>query len=72
MYQMDLYELANAVKQKREMLAYKIWRLASFVRSPFVKDFPESPQKACPELYPKKKGIKMEGWILEKYMKGDR
>ena len=73
MYDLDLDELINTIEQRRKGLAYKIWRLASFTRHPFIKDFPETPQDACPELYPPKKTIPLEDWMIRKYYKkGDK
>lgn len=69
MYDLDLEELQTTIIERRKGLAYKIWRLATFIRSPFVKEFPESPEKAMPELYPPKPTIKMEQWMLDKYYK---
>lgn len=69
MYDMDLYELQNAIEKTREGLAYVIWRLASLTYSPFVKNFPETPQEAMPELYPKKATIAMPDFLKDKYYK---
>ena len=68
MYELDLDELINTIQEKQKGLAYQIWRLASLTRSPFVKNFPETPQEACPELYPKPKGIPMPDFLKEKYI----
>ena len=66
---MDLKELNNTMQQRNIGLAYEIWRLASLTRHPFVKDFPRSPEEACPELYPPTNSIKMPDFLLEKWLK---
>ena len=66
---MDMTELTDTIIEKRKGMAYKIWRLSSFVRSPFVKEFPESPEKAMPELFPPKPSIPMPDFLKEKYLK---
>lgn len=72
MYEMDLEELTETIVQRKQGLAYKIWRLSSFTRHPFVKNFPENPEEACPELYPVKKGIAMPEFLKEKVAKRKR
>ena len=67
---MDLYELTDTIEYRRKGMGYAIWRLASLTRHPWVQNFPEKPEDACPELFPVKKGIKLEQWIIDKYMKG--
>ena len=69
MYFLDLEELQNTIIERRKGLAYQIWRLASFTRHPFIKDFPETPEDAMPELFPKKKGIPMPDFLMKKYLK---
>ena len=66
---MTISELEKMLVNKRKGLAYKIWRLASFTRSPFVKEFPKSPEEAMPELFPPKQGIPMPNFLIEKAMK---
>ena len=69
LYNMTLKELEDTLLHRRQGMAYEIWRLASLTRSPFVKNFPSSPEQACPELYPKKEGIKMPSFLIEKAIK---
>lgn len=69
LYEMTLYELENTLENRRKGLAYKIWRLSTFVHSPLVKEFPDSPKKAMPELFPQEKGIPMPSFLKEKAMK---
>ena len=70
MYKMDMYELTDTIEYRRKGMGYAIWRLASLTRSPWVQNFPEKPEDACPELFPQKKGIPMEQWMIDKYIKG--
>lgn len=72
MYEMDLEELTETIVQRKQGLAYKIWRLSTFTRHPFVKNFPETPEEACPELFPLKKGIAMPSFLKEKLAKRKR
>ena len=69
---MDLEELTETIIERRQGIAYKIWRLSSFTRHPFVKNFPENPEIAMPELYPQKKGIPMPDFLKEKLIKRKR
>ena len=69
LYILDLEELQNTIIQRRKGLAYKIWRLASFTKSPFLKNFPETPEEAMPELYPQKPSIPMPAFLMKKYLK---
>lgn len=69
LYEMTIIELEETLVNRNQQLGYEIWRLATLTRSPFTKNFPDSPQKACPELYPKKQGIKMPSFLIEKAMK---
>lgn len=66
---MTLSELENTIINRRRGMAYQIWRLASLTRSPFVKNFPNSPEEACPELFPQKEGIKMPDFLIKKAIK---
>ena len=69
LYTMTLTELEETIVSRKKGMAYEIWRLASLTRSPFVKNFPNSPEEACPELYPPKEGIKMPNFLVEKAIK---
>ena len=66
---MTLKELEYTLTNRRKGMAYQIWRLASLTRSPFAKNFPNSPQEAMPELYPIRQGIKMPDFLIEKAIK---
>lgn len=69
MYDMTLYELEHTIECARKGLAYKIWRISSFVHSPFVKNFPSSPKEAMPELFTQEKGIPMPSFLVDKAIK---
>lgn len=69
LYEMTLQELFDTLENRRKGLAYQIWRLASLTRSPFIKNFPNSPKEAIPELYPQEKGIKMPDFLIDKAIK---
>lgn len=69
LYDMTIIELDETLTNRKKGLAYEIWRLASFTRSPFIKDFPSSPKEAMPELFPVEKGIKMPDFLKEKAIK---
>lgn len=72
LYEMDLKELENTLEQRKKGLAYKLWKQANlntFVNRPDL--FPNTPQDACPELYPPPKTYKMPEF-LKKDKKGRR
>ena len=69
LYDMTLKELERTLINRRKGLAYEIWRMASLTRSPFTKNFPQTPKDACPELFPVQKGIKMPDFLIEKAIK---
>lgn len=66
---MTLKELEQSLINRRQGLGNNIYRLAMLVRSPFAKDFPDSPKKAFPDLYPQEKGIPMPDFLKDKAIK---
>lgn len=57
---MTVTELINTLDSRRRGLAYRLWKQAYLIGVAFGgKKFPSDPEKASPELYPKKKTIKM-------------
>lgn len=64
---MTLNELINTLKIRKQGLAYELWKTGNLCQ--LMENYPESPEKACPELYPPKPTIKMEQWMLDKYYK---
>lgn len=69
LYDMTLYELRETLENKRKGLAYQMWKQAILYGQLFNKNFPKTPEEACPELYPPKKTYKMPQWMIEKYYK---
>lgn len=69
LYDMTLYELRETLENKRKGLAYQMWKQAILYGQLFNKDFPKTPEEACPELYPPKKTYKMPQWMIGKYYK---
>lgn len=79
---MDLKELTNALSQKKQGLAYTMWKQAYLTIlgvSDLLKDrnskamFPKTPEEASPELYPQKPSIKKPKFLnnMNMKLKGD-
>ena len=66
---MTLKELETTLVNRRKGIGYAIYNLAVLTRSPFVKNFPNNPQDACPFYFPTKKGIKMPDFLVDKAIK---
>lgn len=66
---MTLIELENTLENKRKGLAFSIWKIGQLCHSPLVKNFPNTPEEACKELYPIEKGIPMPDFLKEKAIK---
>jgi len=66
---MTLKELEQTLINRRQGLGNNIYRLACLVRSPFCKEFPNSPKEAFPDLYPQEKGIPMPDFLKDKAIK---
>ena len=60
-------ELIDTLECRKKGLAYQLWKLGSL--SQLLKEYPENPEKACPELYPAPKTYKMPDFLKEKYYK---
>ena len=69
MYILTLEELENLIIQARKGLGYRIWRLASLTKHPWITNFPENPEEACPELFPQKTTVQMSEWLYKRFMK---
>lgn len=76
MYEMTLKELSDTLEHRKKGLAYELWKQAVLITmgvSDMLKDkkskaiFPNSPQEACPELYPPKPSIKINVNLNKKY-----
>ena len=68
MYDMTLKELSETLEHRKKGLAYELWKQSMLITlgvADILKDkkskaiFPESPQDACPELYPPKPRLKL-------------
>ena len=67
---MDLKELIKSLEQRREGLAYKLWKEAMLTGwASNGKNYPKNYKEACPELFPPKKRIKMPKWMKERMLK---
>lgn len=64
---MTLEELINTLELRKQGLAYEIWKKGNL--NQMIEKYPESPEKACPELFPKQKGIAMPDFLKEKYLR---
>lgn len=70
LYKMDMNELGKTLEQRRKGLAYEMWKSSMLSGWAFGgKNYPETPEKACPELFPPKKTIKMSNWLKERLIK---
>ena len=67
LYEMTLGELIDSVIARRKGLGYRVWKQAYMISWAVMgKQFPKEPEKASPELYPKKPTIKMPPNLLKK------
>ena len=60
LYDYSLKEILFILKYRREGMAYFIWRNGTMSRAAQSKEFPGKPEKAMPELFEKKQGVKMK------------
>lgn len=76
MYDMTLKELSETLENRKKGLAYELWKNAVLITmgiSDLLKDknsksiFPNSPQDACPELYPPRPRLKININLNRKY-----
>lgn len=79
---MDLKELTNSLSQRKQGLAYTMWKQAYLITlgiSDLLKDvrskssFPKTPEEGSPELYPQKPSIKKPKFLnnINVQKKGD-
>lgn len=67
---MTVKELREALKNSNKGLSYKMYKQAYLIGLAFAgKKFPDSPEKANPELYPPKKTYTMPEWLRKRYLK---
>lgn len=70
LYSMTLKELRDTLRSINKGLGYTMYKQAYLIGLAFSgKNFPESPEKASPELYPPKKTYKMPDWLRKRYLK---
>ena len=76
MYDMTLKELSDTLENRKKGMAYELWKQAVLITmgvADVLKDkkgksiFPNSPQDACPELYPPKPSLKINIKLNKKY-----
>lgn len=67
---MSIKELLFSLKYKREGDAYTYWKLGLMFRiGNNAKTYPKDPKTASPDLFEKKKSVKMPDWLVEDYGK---
>ena len=64
---MTLEELINTLELRKQGLAYEIWKKGNL--NQMIENYPDSPEKACPELFPPKPSIPMRDFLKQKYLK---
>ena len=70
LYDMTVAELIDTLIARRKGLAYRMWKQSYLTAWAVMgKRFPRLPEKASPELYPKKPTIKMPPNLLKKHLK---
>jgi hypothetical protein len=57
------------VENNNKGLSYKMWKQAVLIGSMFGEGYPDTPEKASPELYPAKTSYKMPDYLKEKAIK---
>jgi hypothetical protein len=76
MYDMTLKELSDTLEHRKKGLAYELWKQAELIRLSIMdclksknseSIFPNSPQEACPELYPPRPSLKIKTPLNKKY-----
>ncbi len=64
---MTIKELVDTLQARRKGLAYRMWKEAYLISwATMGKKYPDTPEKANPELYPPKPRIKMPSNLLKK------
>lgn len=64
LYDMDIIELTDTLDAKKKQLAYELWKQAGLIAQAVMgKNYPETPEKASPELYPPKKKFKRPDFL---------
>lgn len=67
---MSIKELLFALKYQREGDAYYFWKIGVMTRAGVNgKHYFKNPEEASPELFEKKKSVKMPDWLKDDYEK---
>lgn len=67
---MSIKELLFSLKYIREGDAFFYWKMGMMNRAAFgAKTYPRSPKDASPELFEKKKSVKVPEWLKDDYEK---
>ena len=70
LYDMTVSELIDTLEARRKGLGYKIWKQSYLIAWAVMgKQYPKTPEKASPELYKKKKTMKMPPNLLKEHLK---
>lgn len=67
MYDMTIYELKKTLEQRKQGLSYKLWKQGNLAQ--LMKEYPETPDDASPELSKPKKKIAMPDFLKKKWAK---
>lgn len=69
LYEMTVKELIDTLIGRRKGIGYNFWKQAYLISWAVAgKHYPKTPEKASPELYPKKPTIKMPSNLLKKHL----
>ena len=64
LYDLTISELNEMMDARKKGHAYNLWKQANLIATAcFSKKYPETPEKASPELYPPKKKYKMPDFL---------
>ena len=64
---MTIYELKKTLEQRKQGLSYRLWKMGNL--SQFMKEYPQTPDEANPELAKPKKTIAMPDFLKEDWAK---
>lgn len=71
LYDMTVGEMIDTLTARRKAQGYFMWKQAYLIQWAVMgKHYPRTPEKASPELYPKKKTIPMPPNLLKKHLAG--
>lgn len=62
--------MLTVLEQRRRGQGYKMWRMAMLIAWASVgKNYPDNPEEAVPELYPRPKTYPMPEFLRQKWLK---